>query len=309
VHLPEPEPSIPDLAVTITICSWNSREDLRICLQSLRDRAAEIPFETIVIENNSNDESAEMVRSEFPEVKLLEPRMNLGFCAGHNLGVSHLRGRHWFCLNPDTVVHEGALRRMADFLDANPDVAIVGPKLLNTDGSLQFSVRRFPNPLAAAFRNTFLGRLFPNNRFTQSYLMRDLTHEDTVDADWVSGAAFMMSGRALAAVGAFDPEYFMFCEDVDLCWRSHRAGWKVTYLPEARVTHHIGRSTDKAPNRMIGRFHRSMYLFYCKTVISSRPRWQRPWLKLFAASGLGLRAGLLIGHNRWHVLRRRWRGH
>lgn len=258
-----------------------------------------------MIENNSADASREMVESEFPEVVLLAQHVNLGFCGGHNLGFAKRRGRHWFCLNSDTVVHPGALRTMIQYLDAHPEVGIVGPKLLNDDGSLQFSVRRFPNPLAALFRNTLLGRLWPNNPFTRTYLMADISHEDETKADWVSGAAFMMSEKACAAVGSFDPEYYMFCEDVDLCWRTWKAGFQVRYLPSAVVTHSIGRSTDKAPNRMIGRFHKSMFLFYKKHQVRELSPIARPFMLAFAATGLILRASAFILKNKVDVLRRR----
>ncbi len=280
---------------------------MRACLASLRDRANEARFETIVIENNSEDGSGDMVAQEFPEVRLFRQGVNLGFCGGHNVGVGHMLGKHWFCLNSDTIVHEGALRRMIDCLEANSEIAILGPKLLNTDGSLQYSVRRFPNPVAALFRNTLLGRLWPSNPFTRTYLMKDFDHDAPIDADWVSGAAFMMSRRALDSVGTFDPEYYMFCEDVDLCFRCHRAGFRVHYLPTAHVTHHIGRSTDKAPNRMIVRFHKSMYLFFKRNQIRDFAPLARPLMLFVAASGLTLRASAFIIKNLIDRLGRRLR--
>ena len=300
-----PKDSTLDFDLTITICSWNDRDDLRVCLQSLRELSSEVRFETIVVENNSGDDSGGMVAAEFPEVTLLRQSRNLGFTGGHNLAISQRRGRHWFCLNSDTVVHAGALRSLVDFLESNPDVGIVAPKLLNTDGSLQFSVRRFPNPLAAAFRNTLLGRLFPGVRAVKDYLMQDASHDQILDADWVSGAAFVMSEAALEKVGAFDPSYFMYCEDVDLCWRVHEAGLRVVYLPSAQVTHHIGRATDKAPNRMIGQFHRSMFQFYTRRQLPRAFVFSRPFLWALAAVGLSLRAGSFILKNRWDRWRRR----
>lgn len=294
-----------DFELSITICSWNAKDDLRACLQSLWEVQNEAKFEVIIIENDSEDGSGDMVKSEFPEFRLEQQKINLGFCGGHNLGVALMQGKHWFCLNSDTVVHPGAIRTMLDYLDNHPDVAIVGPKLLNTDGTLQFSVRRFPNPVAALFRNTLLGKLFPNNKATKHYLMKELDHEHETEADWVSGAAFMMSRTALEKVGSFDPEYFMFCEDVDLCWRCHKNGFKVMYVPQAQITHHIGRSTDKVPNRMIGRFHKSMYKFYVKNQLAEVPKWKRPFLKMVAISGLSLRAGMFIAKNKLDRLRGR----
>ncbi len=294
-----------DLELSITICSWNAKEDLRACLASLRAIREEASFEVIVVENNSSDGSGAMVADEFPEVILKQQFVNLGFCGGHNYAVGLMKGRSWLCLNSDTVVHAGSLRKMLDYLTSHPEIGILGPKLLNTDGSLQYSARKFPNPVAAMFRNTILGRLFPNTKAVREYLMKDWDHDSIADVDWVSGSAFLMSNEALQNVGVFDPEYFMFCEDVDLCWRTWKAGYRVVYLPEATITHHIGRSTDKAPNRMIGRFHRSMYHFYTKNQLPEAPRWSRPFLKVLAATALTARASGFILKNKLDRIRRR----
>lgn len=291
--------------LSITICSWNAQDDLRICLQSLETVREEVTFEVIVVENNSEDGSGPMVAQEFPWVHLMQKYENLGFCRGHNLALESIQGRHWFCLNSDTIVHPGALRVLVETLDQDPKIAIVGPKLLNPDGSLQFSVRRFPNPLAALFRNTLFGKLWPNNPFTKDYLMKDFAHDRVTEADWVSGAAFVMSGKALQDIGNFDQEYIMFCEDVDLCYRAGKAGYKVVYQPSALVTHAIGRSTDKAPNRMIGRFHRSMFRFFMKNQVGSYSLIFRPFMILLAGSGLLARATVFILKNKVDQVRRK----
>ncbi len=290
----------------MTICSWNDRDDLRVCLQSLRDIAGEANFEVIVVDNNSGDASGDMVAAEFPEFELIRATRNLGFTAGHDRAMKQMKGKHWFCLNSDTIVHPGAIRTLINYLEANENCAIAAPKLLNTDGSLQFSVRHFPNPVAAAFRNTWLGKLFPNVRAVREYLMQDASHDEVIHADWVSGAAFMMSRRAIDRVGGFDLSYFMFCEDVDLCWRCHEAGMTVDYVPTAQVTHHIGRATDQAPNRMIGAFHASMFRFYRTQMVRRSPVLTRPFLIALAAVGLFVRAGGFVLQNRIHKWRRAW---
>lgn len=294
----------PDLS--ITICSWNACDDLRNCLASLRAVRDEASFEVIVVENNSEDGSGQMCAKEFPEFTLLEQSQNLGFTGGHNLARTKITGHHWFPLNSDTIVHPGALAKIAQFARENPDIGIIGPKLLNGDGTLQYSCRRFPNPVAALFRNTFLGKLFPNNKATKNYLMKDLDHNSVTDVDWVSGAAIVITEAALPAVEQFDPEFYMFCEDVDICWRAHAKGFRVVYLPTAEITHLIGRSTDKAPNRMIFRFHRSMLLFYKKHMIPKVFLPLRPFVYLAAAGALAARAGLFIVKNRMDALRRRF---
>jgi GT2 family glycosyltransferase len=296
---------MPDFDLSITICSWNAVDDLRACLQSLRERAGELNFEVIIVENNSEDGSGEMALAEFPEFKTLVQTQNLGFTGGHNLAREHVKGRHWFLLNSDTVVHPTALRKMVEYADSNPTVGVIGPKLLNLDGSLQYSCRKFPNPVAALFRNTLLGRIFPNNKYTKQYLMKDFNHSDTSEVDWVSGAAILVTEKALPALQRLDPEFYMYCEDVDLCWRAWKSGFKVAYLPSAEVMHIIGRSTDKAPNRMIWRFHKSMLLFYRKHMLTQLSPPLRPVALVGATLAISLRASLFFTKNKIDVLRRK----
>lgn len=297
---------MPDFDLSITICSWNTVDDLRACLASLEMVRDEANFEVIVVDNNSADESPDMVEREFPWVRQLRQSRNLGFTGGQNLAMEHRQGRHVLMLNSDTVVHAGAIRTLMTYIVANPDVGMVGPRLLNPDGSLQFSCRRFPNPIAALFRNTPIGKLFPNNRFTRDYLMQDWGHDAVRDVDWVSGAALVATEECISRIGLLDPEYFMFCEDVDWCWRCHEAGLRVVYLPDAVITHAIGRSTDKAPNRMIGRFHLSMFRFYRKNQVPKMALPARPFALAFAAGALSLRAGLFITKNKIDILRRKF---
>jgi GT2 family glycosyltransferase len=195
------------------------------------------------------------------------------------------------------------------YADANQDIGIAGPKLLNGDGSLQYSCRSYPNLGTGFFRNTPLGRLFPRNHFTSDYLLAEYDHVSPRDVDWVSGAALMMRRSLIDEIGAFDEEYFMFCEDVDLCWRVNHTAvlrdedqgprtkdqgtrtedgdtWRVSYFPDAVIYHLIGKSTDLAPTRMTYEFHRSQHLFYKKHYAASTPWLIRPVIPI----GIWLRA-------------------
>lgn len=298
---------MPDFDLSITICSWNTQDDLRACLASLEAARDEADFEVIVVDNNSEDGSPDMVEREFPGVRLLRQSRNLGFTGGHNLALQEKKGRHAALLNSDTVVHKGALAVLSHHLQAKPEWGIIAPKLLNPDGSLQYSCRTFPNPVAAAFRNTLLGRLFPQNKATSDYLMKDWDHASIREVDWVSGAALFIRGETLDKIGGLDPSFFMYCEDVDLCKRAWNAGWKVVYIPDAVITHAIGRSTDKAPNRMIGRFHRSMFRYFLKHNVAESPVLARPFMVAFAAAALSARAGAFILNNQLIKLRHRLR--
>jgi len=296
---------VPDFDLSITICSWNTLADTRACLASLEKVRAEAAFEVIVVDNNSEDGSPDMVESEFPWVRLERMSRNLGFTGGQNHALSIRKGHHALLLNSDTVVHANALKLCLDALKSDPTVGIIGPKLLNRDGSLQLSCRRFPNPVAALLRNTILGRLFPNNRFTRDYLMQDWDHTKRGEVDWVSGAALLARGELIAKIGLLDDEYFMYCEDIDYCWRCWKAGYKVVYEPAAVITHAIGQSTDKAPNRMIGRHHRSMLRFYRKNMLPEQPILIRPFSMAAAWGAILLRAALFIVKNKWDDLQRR----
>jgi GT2 family glycosyltransferase len=169
-------------------------------------------------------------------------------------------------------VQECALSQLVQYADSRPELGIVGPKLLNGDGSLQYSCRHYPTLGAGFFRNTPLGRLFPNNKFATDYLMQDWDHATPRDVDWVSGAALMIRRKLVDQIGAFDEDFFMYCEDVDLCWRANHAPhpdlpgqtWRVAYFPDSIIYHLIGKSSDQVPTRMTYEFHRSQYLFYKK---------------------------------------------
>ncbi len=296
---------MPDLELSVTICSWNTVEDLRICLQSLQDRREEATFEVLVVDNNSEDGSPDMVEAEFPWVRLFRMAKNFGFTGGHNYALARREADHGFPLNSDTIVHPGALRSVLDYAKEHPEAGIIGPKLLNPDDSLQFSCRRFPNPIAALFRNTPIGKLFPNNKFTRDYLMQDWPHDQIREVDWVSGAAFLVRKEVIDKIGLFDDAYFMFCEDVDWCFRTWEAGFKVVYYPPSVITHAIGRSTDKAPNRMIGGFHKSMFRFYRKNMIPKMAAPLRPFAYVGAATALTLRAGMFITKNKIDNMKRK----
>lgn len=278
----------PDLSVCIV--NWNTREDLHEAIRSVINDRSRLVLEVVVLDNASTDGSAQLVRTQFPEVMLLESTENTGFARGYNRAVAATSGRYILILNPDTVVHSNALVHLVQFLDAQPEVGVAGPRLLNSDGSLQFSCRRFPTLWAAAFRNTVIGRLFPGNHFTRDYLMQDWDHRAPRAVDWVSGAALCVRRQAWEQVGGFDEGFFMYAEDMDWCLRARQSGWDIYYLPTAVITHHIGRSSDQRPLAMVVAFHRSMARFYRKHYAAKWPRG----LRLLPLAGVWARAGLVL---------------
>ncbi|MCX8052919.1 MAG: glycosyltransferase family 2 protein [Armatimonadetes bacterium] len=252
--------------VTVSIVNWNTRDELRECLRTLLVQDSSITFEVNIVDNASTDGSVDMVRSEFADhVKLIQNPTNTGFAAAQNVSIRQARGRYIFLTNPDCrLLADDVLRKMVDFMDANPNVAMVGPRIVNPDGSLQYSARRFPTMLAAGFRHTLLGRLFPNNRYVRHYLMTDWAHDRIADVDWVSGSALMVRKTAIDQIGLLDERFYMYLEDVDWCKRAHLAGWRVVYFPEVTVSHRIGAASDLNAIAMIKEHHRSMFRYFLK---------------------------------------------
>ncbi|GIV11266.1 MAG: glycosyl transferase [Fimbriimonadales bacterium] len=282
-----------EVLLTVQIVNWNAREPLRVALRSILAHPPQFEYELLVLDNASADGSVQMLEKEFPAVKLIVSEQNLGFSKGHNLAARAAQGKYLFILNPDTEVQPRALELLVQYAEQHPEIGVLGPKILNPDGSLQYSCRRFPNPAAALFRNTPLGKLFPNNPYTRDYLMTDWDHNSIREVDWVSGAALFIRREVFEHLGGFDEQFFMYCEDTDLCYRAWQAGYKVVYYPEPKIQHTIGRSTDLVANRMIITFHQSMYRFYKKHYARRTFVLLRP----FVPFGLALRASLFLLKN------------
>jgi len=279
--------------LSIIIVSYNGREHLRKCLQSLAAHGPSVGHEVIVVDNASQDGSREMVAAEFPQARLLPLPKNVGFAAGANRGIKDASGEAIVLLNPDSELEEDVFGPMLTYLRGHPDIGILAPKLRDEDGSLQLSCRRFPTFSVAFFnRYSLLTRLLPRNRFSARYLLTDWDHSAIAAVDWVSGACLMARRSLFEEIGPLDEGYFMYIEDVDLCQRVHRAGYKVVYFPEAAITHHIGRSSHTLPSRSIVERHRSMWHYYKKYL----RRWRL--LDIVVAGGIALRCGYLLGWNR-----------
>lgn len=291
-------PNSPPVDLSVCIVSWNTWEDLRCCLESLRE-SPDVAVQVIVADNASTDGTPQRVAESFPEVELIRNSANRGFAAASNQGLAAGRGRYLLLLNPDTLVPPGGLRDLVEFADAHPEAGIVGPQQRYPDGRLQYSARHFPTLTAALFRNTPLGRLFPGTAAVRDYLMSDWDHESVREVDWVSGAAMLIRREVYEQIGPLDEGFFWGSEDVDYCWRAHQAGWKVLYTPRPAIVHCIGRSTDRVRTRTIIRTHRSMYRLYRKHLARTAPAAALVWV------GLWLRAGMVLAYSwgKW-LLRR-----
>jgi GT2 family glycosyltransferase len=278
--------------VRVIIVSWNAKADLTTCLASISDSTSDPKrVEIVVVDNASSDGSPDMVRREFPSVDLRETGANLGFSGGNNIALADNSCDYVFLLNSDATLPKGGLDTLLAWADATPDAGLIGPKVINPDGTLQFSCRRWPTPQAGLFRNVYLGKLFPQNQPAADYLMRDFDHASPLDVDWLSGCAMLMRRACLEQVGPLDDKtFFMYCEDMDWSLRVHDAGWRVVYAPVMEVTHKIGGSSDQVAERMIVEHSRAMVRFWRKhqTFFASRtPAWVTalvlPWAILRAA--------------------------
>jgi GT2 family glycosyltransferase len=288
--------AVPDLSIIIV--NWNVRDLLRACLHAIAETAGELVAETIVVDSASADDSVAMIETEFPWVRLIACDENVGFPRGNNLGLAQARGAHILLLNPDTVLRLGALQTMVAYLQSNPTVGAVGPKLLNPDGSVQSSRRRFPTMTTMLYESTWLEGVAPATVLDQ-YYARDLSDDETADVDWVTGACIMVPRAVVEQVGGLDEGYYMYSEELDWCRRIKDAGWRVVYLPAAEVVHHVGKSSEQAVTARHINFQRAK-LRYARTYYgASQATMLRAYLLASYSGQLAVEAAKgLVGHRR-----------
>jgi GT2 family glycosyltransferase len=252
----------PSAVVDVVIVNYRSYDELTRCLASL-DRSRAHLQQVVVVDHESNLEAAARIAAAFPWVRLIERSTNEGFATGVNLGVRQTRAPFILLLNPDCVVDEQRLHELIAFAQQHPHAAIVGPRILNADGSVQGSARRFPG-LTTAFagRSSWLTRRFPNNPLSRRNLPALDAQETPLDVDWVSGACMLVRREALDQVGGMDERFFLYWEDADLCRRLTDVGWRIVYFPGATIVHAGGRSSIHAYRESLYAFHRSaLFLF------------------------------------------------
>jgi N-acetylglucosaminyl-diphospho-decaprenol L-rhamnosyltransferase len=217
-----------------------------------------------VVDNASSDESVRVIRRCFPRVRLLENSSNVGFARANNQALRELGADYVLLLNPDTIVHAGAVDRMVRFLQDHPTAAAVGCMLLNEDGSLQPSCRSFPTPLKHLAEVLRLPRLCRHVPVLNQRCVLAWKHDQIRAVAWVSGACLAMRREAIREVGLFDEGYFMYAEELDWCYRARQHGWLVYYMPDAKVTHLGGRSTARVAPRMFVQGYQSLLRFFGK---------------------------------------------
>lgn len=235
------------MKLSIIIVSWNVREKLVGSLRSIRENRPGAEFEVIVVDNASSDGTADAVRCDFPDVTIIANKENRGFAAANNQGIERTRGEYILFLNPDTIVHPLSLDVLVKFMDGNSSVGACGPKLLNEDGTTQPSVRRFPTFRGVLNRHTAFRFLRIFRGQYKKWTMKNFNYDGQIDVDQLSGAALMVRRSAIDHLGIMDENFFMFYEDVDLCYRLKQTGWRSVFIPEAVITHLGGRSAEDIP--------------------------------------------------------------
>ena len=265
-----------DLAIIIV--SHNSKEFLPACLATVQAAVADLTAVVYLVDNGGEDGTAAWVRERYPWCQVIDSRQNGGYSFGNNLGLKAAgfpaapRFRYALLLNPDTETPPDALKKMIGYLDAQPDVGVLGPRLVLRDGSLDLACRRGePTPLTSFYYIFGLSRLFPRSPRFARYNMTFLPEDQTAEVDSVVGACMLLRSEALARAGLMDEQFFMYGEDLDLNLRIKAQGYRVVYWPEAVVYHLKGTSTRKAPERMIRVFYDAMILFHRKHYAARYP--------------------------------------
>ena len=245
--------------ISVVIVSYNSRELLRECLASIQSE----PYAQVtVVDNASSDDSGEMVRRSFPWVRLILNKRNEGYGAAANTAIASCSSKYVLLLNCDTLLQPGTLQTLSDYLDKNPQAAIVGPSLVNREGKSQASCFPFPTPLQILLRETSLPILVRRVRRNHSDDLLTMSPDFARVVPWVLGAVLAIRRQAFESVGGFDPSFFMYYEEVDLCYRLAKAGWQTHFIPEVCVSHIGGASTERHRTAMASQLYKSLCHFY-----------------------------------------------
>jgi GT2 family glycosyltransferase len=226
----------------------------------------------VVVDNASTDGSVGAIQEAYPQAKVIRLEQNIGFGRANNAGLDATDSEFVLLLNPDVILKEGCVARLAVFLAAHPDAGAAGPRLERPDGRLDLAARRaFPSPLAALFRLTGLSKLFPNSPRFNRYNLGKVSPETIHEIDAGTAACLLVRRSAIDQIGFFDPDYFMYGEDLDLCYRLKRASWKIYFVPTATAVHIKGTSTRQATGPMLYEFHRAMWIFHKKHYAGTLP--------------------------------------
>lgn len=272
----------------VCIVTRSSKEVVLDCLTSLFEQTGHLEMDVVVVDNASQDDTVDAIRLHFPAVKLILNPENFGFSRAVNQGLRMLDARYYVLLNPDAVLLEKALERLVQFMEETPKAGICVPKVLNSDGTLQYQCRRGEARPGEVF-SYFLGldRLFPSDQRFTGYLLRHIDNDQVNEVKAVSGSCMMIRRAVVEQIGYLDELYFAYQEDTDYCFQARKAGWQVYYVPLAKVMHLGGRGGSGVnPYFGVYQWHRSYYLYYRKNLAVDYPFWFHPFYYLVMAGKL-----------------------
>ena len=251
---------VPDIYVSFIIVNWNTCRLLLNCLHSIQQTIIDYTYEVIVVDNGSTDESVQEVKKQFgSQVVVIENAESRGFARANNQALRIARGRFIVLLNSDVVLKKGCIKALISFLAATPSVAIAGPRMVNSDGTLQNSYDNFPTLMTELLNKSLLRTLFPSQ-----YSGKNPSATSPFEVDSVIGACMAIRGEAIHRTGTLDEDYFFFLEETDWCFRMRKAGWKIFHYPQAEVIHMQGQSKRRSPARARVEYYRSLYIFFKK---------------------------------------------
>jgi GT2 family glycosyltransferase len=267
------------MKLSIVIICWNDWKVIENCLRSIFGGTRTVRFEVIVSDNGSTDGSVEKIRAQFPSVRVVENGANLGFAKGNNAGIREATGDYVLILNPDTIIHDGSLDRWVEFAERHPEAGAFGCRVHNPDGSYQRSARPFPTIsryLVSAFGLRFLGRL-PHPVLSDEY--EGWEGDTEREVDWQSGCCVMLRRDLLQKLGGFDEQFFYQFEEVDLCRRVWKSGFRIRFTPAVSITHLGGQSVGRFPLRFAIEVCRNGYRYFFKHY-GARGARQYRWMLL-----------------------------
>lgn len=279
--------------LSIIIVSWNTVSFLENCLASILANPPTSSFEIWVVDNASTDDSPRMVREKFPQVHLVENRENVGFARANNQAIQQCAGEYVLLLNPDTLVTSGALQALSNFLDKHPEAGAAGAKILNPDGSLQIASHPRPTLFRELWRLFHLDALLPYAVYPPTKWKTNQAQE----VDVLIGACLLLRKEVLDQVGFLDEDYFIYSEEVDLCYRIQRAGWQLFWIPEAEVVHFGGQSTQQVPTEMFLNLYHSKIKYFRKNYGGSAAQIYKLILRIAALSRLILAPFAIFEHS------------
>ena len=258
--------------LAVIVVSYNSRSYLEKCINSIVESIPETEediIELIIVDNNSDDGSKSLIEDLCKKHAILKSIINvknMGFAYANNQAIKSSSANYFFLLNSDTEIYEDSIESVLEYIKndiPSNKIGIIGPKIINSDGTIQSSCRKFPSLINAVAHN-ILSLINPDNKFSRQYKMADADRSKSFETDWVSGSAMIISKAAMDNSGLFDDKYFMYVEDVDLCYRMWKSGYKVVYFPKIKVLHHIGKSGNNNPVKAQKMMQKSALRFFVK---------------------------------------------